>query len=282
MGYKRNIKDSVKRMLYAKSGNICAMNGCKNSLIYENYANVSEICHINAVNENGARYCPDLYDEYINSYENLILLCPMHHSEIDKRENESRYTVEFMKNMKSFHEQQVMGALLSRPAIQPPINWETYNINNIIDSYNNIFDKIIGVKCIYKTLDLVLTMKDETRSVVYGMALLCSKNKTDIIDMTRLFQIVNMCNYSFIETISIFDNQKLIEEIGITDPLAGYEDSEGYYHLVQSDYSYKVANGTWQLRKKGRIFMIICSLMSDPFDFYDFVVNRNIEKLRTV
>ena len=36
MGYKRNIKESVRRLLYANSGNACAMYGCNNALIYAN------------------------------------------------------------------------------------------------------------------------------------------------------------------------------------------------------------------------------------------------------
>lgn len=282
MGYTRSIKDSVKRMLYAKSGNVCAMYGCKNKLIYENSTNISEICHINAVNDNGARYRTDLLDEYINSYDNLILLCPTHHSIIDKKENEGAYPVDFLKNMKAYHEQQVMDALLNQTAIEPPINWEYYSVDSIIESYDTVFEKEINAESIYKTLDLVLTMKDAVRSIVYGSALICSQNKTDIVDMARLFQIVNMDEYSFVETVSILDNQKVIEEVSIIDPLAGYEDSEGNYHLVQNNYFYKIQNGTWKLRKRGRIFLIICSLMPNNFDFYDFVVNKNIEKLRNI
>lgn len=282
MGYTRNIKDSIKRMLYAKSGNVCAMYGCKNKLIYENSTNISEICHINAVNDNGARYRPGLSDEYINSYDNLILLCPTHHSIIDKKENEGAYPADFLKNMKAYHEQQVMDALLNQTTIEPPINWENYSVDSIIESYDTVFEKEIHAESIYKTLDLVLTMKDVIRSVVYGIALICSQNKTDIVDMSRLFQIVNLDEYSFAESVSILDKQKMIEEVSIIDPLAGYEDSEGNYHLVQNDYFYKIPNGTWQLQKRGRIFLIICSLLPNNFDFYDLVVNRNIEKLRNI
>lgn len=35
---------------------------------------------------------------------NLILLCPTHHSEIDAKENEGFYTVEYLKSMKMQHE----------------------------------------------------------------------------------------------------------------------------------------------------------------------------------
>ena len=53
MGYNRNIKEGTKRMLYMKSGNLCTW--CKQRLVYSNSSNLSEICHIEAVNEDGAR-----------------------------------------------------------------------------------------------------------------------------------------------------------------------------------------------------------------------------------
>ena len=43
MGYKRDVKDSVRRLLYANSGNICAMYGCNNTLVHANTASINEI-----------------------------------------------------------------------------------------------------------------------------------------------------------------------------------------------------------------------------------------------
>lgn len=121
MGYKRDVKDNVRRLLYANSGNICAMYGCSNSLVYANTASINEICHIEAVNEKGARYNTNLTEDYVNSYENLMLLCPTCHSIIDNKQNESFYTVAYLKQMKQFHEQQVQEALMEKVAIEPPI-----------------------------------------------------------------------------------------------------------------------------------------------------------------
>ena len=44
MGYNRKIKDGTKRMLYIKSGNLCAW--CKQTLVYSNSSNLSEIVKI--------------------------------------------------------------------------------------------------------------------------------------------------------------------------------------------------------------------------------------------
>lgn len=105
MGYNRNIKEGTKRMLYMKSGNLCTW--CKQRLVYSNSSNLSEICHIEAVNEDGARYNPNLTNEYVNSYENLILLCANCHTLADNKYNENACSVEMLKSMKCAHEQWV-------------------------------------------------------------------------------------------------------------------------------------------------------------------------------
>ena len=69
---------------------------CNATLILDNSSNASEICHIEAVNEDGARYNPNLTDEYVNSYENLILLCPRCHTIVDDKQNIQIYSVEFL------------------------------------------------------------------------------------------------------------------------------------------------------------------------------------------
>lgn len=46
-----------------------------------------------------------------DDYENLILLCPNHHTLIDKPENEDRYSVDSLKAMKMEHENFVNGRL---------------------------------------------------------------------------------------------------------------------------------------------------------------------------
>lgn len=158
MGYKRDVKENVRRLLYANSGNMCAMYGCNNTLVYANTASINEICHIEAVNENGARYNNNLTDEYVNSYDNLILLCPTCHSIIDNKLNENVYTVDYLKRMKQYHEQQVQEALMNKIVIEPPMYFEGYDISRVVDLYNNLYEKEINEKYVYKILQNVFSM----------------------------------------------------------------------------------------------------------------------------
>lgn len=282
MGYKRNIKDSVRKMLYANSGNVCAMYGCSNSLIHANTSNISEICHIEAVNEDGTRYNANLTDEYVNSYENLILLCPTCHSIVDNKLNEGFYTVSYLKTMKKYHEQQVQEVMMKKAAIEPPIYLEGYDISEIVTCYNYLYENEINEKYTYKVLKIFLSMNIAIRSIVYGIAILCSEEGTDCVDVHRLNEMVNLDIYKYAEILMLLEQQKLIEEVDYTDPLAGYETADGDWHLVQNDYLYKTVKGTWYLKKRGRLIVVVCDIFKNNKNFYDFIVNRNLEMLKTI
>lgn len=282
MGYKRDVKGNVRRLLYANSGNICAMYGCNNPLVYVNTASINEICHIEAVNDEGARYNPNLTDDYVNSYENLMLLCPTCHSIIDNKQNEGFYTVLYLKQMKQFHEQQVQEALMKKAAIEPPIYLEGYDVRGIVDSYNGLYEKEVDKKYVYRILNIILSMNVAIRSVVYGIAILCSEDGTERVDVQRLNQMVNLDLYTYAEILMLLEQQKIIEEINYTNPMAGYETENGDWHLVQNDYLFKTTQGTWYLKKRGRLFTVICDMFQNRKDFYDFMVNRNLEMLKNI
>jgi hypothetical protein len=105
---RKNINIKIIKRLYALSGNQCAFPNCTIKITNaENDTNFSEICHIEAAEQGGARYNPNSNDTDRNSFENLILLCPNHHTEIDSPGNISQYTVEMLRKMKKEHENKI-------------------------------------------------------------------------------------------------------------------------------------------------------------------------------
>lgn len=116
-------------------------------------------------------------DDYVNSYENLMLLCPTCHSVIDNKQNKSFYTVAYLKQMKQFHEQQVQESLMEKVAIEPPIYLEGYDVSGIVDSYNDVYEEEVNEKYVYKILNNILSINAAIRSVVYGIVILCSKDR---------------------------------------------------------------------------------------------------------
>lgn len=100
---RKPIKDTVKKKLFALSGNQCGFPNCTERVYnLDEDILLGEMCHINAVNPNGARYNPELPETEINSFENLLLLCPNHHSFIDK--NPKKYSAISLHEMKANHE----------------------------------------------------------------------------------------------------------------------------------------------------------------------------------
>ena len=169
------------------------------------------------------RYNTNLTDDYVNSYENLMLLCPTCHSIIDNKQNESFFTVAYLKQMKQFHEQQVQEALMEKVAIEPPIYLEGYDVSGIVNSYNDLYEKEVNEKYVYKILNNILSMNIAIRSIVYGIAILCCEERTEQVDVHRLHQMVNLDLYTYAGIMMLLEQQKIIEETSYTDPLDGYE-----------------------------------------------------------
>lgn len=96
--------EKTRKLLWGKSGGKCAFPGCNKDLI-GNEGNIQgEICHIVARKKDGPRGKMD-YDGSIDGEENLILLCPEHHKEIDGFPQ--KYTVEILHQYKKNHEDDV-------------------------------------------------------------------------------------------------------------------------------------------------------------------------------
>ncbi|MFI5933825.1 hypothetical protein [Actinoplanes sp. NPDC051494] len=69
-----------------------------------------EIAHIRAANEGGRRYVRDMTDEERNSFDNLVLLCGVHHKVVDKIRPDD-FTIEELQDWKIMREGPGLGAL---------------------------------------------------------------------------------------------------------------------------------------------------------------------------
>lgn len=97
----RNVTDPVKKKLFGNSANYC--NLCSLEGQFKRFVNL-EMAHIIAFSDDPSapRYVQGKSGD--NSYENLILLCPNHHSEVDHKENAHKYTIEYLIEKKQIHE----------------------------------------------------------------------------------------------------------------------------------------------------------------------------------
>jgi len=99
-----SISEKSIKLLWANAAGRCSFPGCGIRLTGqgiegENYTN-GEMAHIKGDKRGSNRHDESQLAKDRDDYENLILLCPTHHSLIDKPENEKKYSVEWLLNQK--------------------------------------------------------------------------------------------------------------------------------------------------------------------------------------
>lgn len=99
---------ATAKRLFAMSGNRCAFPKCSNPLV-DGTKVTGEICHIRGRRPESPRYDAAQSDRDRHSFENLLLLCPLHHVVVDA--DSEAYTVDRLLKMKRNHEASVQAVL---------------------------------------------------------------------------------------------------------------------------------------------------------------------------
>ncbi len=102
------------KILWGRAAGRCAFPDCRKKLImngnkFDDESLIGEECHIVARELNGPRGDSPLTSEERDEYENLILLCRIHHKLIDDQFH--TYTVQRLQEMKTAHETWVIKSL---------------------------------------------------------------------------------------------------------------------------------------------------------------------------
>src|SRR5262245_55221876 len=116
------ISDKTRKVLWGRSANRCAI--CRRELVvhatpHDDESVVGEECHIVSAQMNGPRYDPALLKQTLDSYNNLILLCRVHHKMVD--DQSETYTVAILEQIKTNHEKWVAEKLNGTSNQQKPI-----------------------------------------------------------------------------------------------------------------------------------------------------------------
>lgn len=99
---------TIKR-LFACSGNRCAFPLCNLPLVHESGKVTGRLCHITARSPGGPRFDGGQSEDERNGFENLLLLCPVHHDVVDAASTSGTYTVENLLEIKATHEERHAG-----------------------------------------------------------------------------------------------------------------------------------------------------------------------------
>jgi hypothetical protein len=94
-------KGETLRELFLKSGNLCTFPGCGRLMMDADGTFVGQVCHIEAAEEEGERFNPNMTNEQRRHVSNLMLMCYEHHQ---KTNNVAEYTVKRLRQMKADHE----------------------------------------------------------------------------------------------------------------------------------------------------------------------------------
>lgn len=106
------ISSKTIKILWSRAAGRCSFPGCAEVLALPECGGaaphtIGEMAHIKGRNQGANRHDLNLSQDELDSYGNLILLCPNHHTIIDTKENEGRYSVGFLHDSKSQHEAKV-------------------------------------------------------------------------------------------------------------------------------------------------------------------------------
>lgn len=128
------ISDKTRKVLWGRSGNRCAI--CKHELIVDATVEDSESvvgdeCHIVSSKVHGPRHDPSYPKDKFDLYENLILLCRIHHKMID--DQSETYSTGILRQMKSNHEVWVTQKLSDKPPTPKP--WKLRRVKQNIPEY---------------------------------------------------------------------------------------------------------------------------------------------------
>lgn len=107
----------ARKLLWGRSGNRCAFPGCGQALTVDlgdpesgilaaSGVILGEEAHIRSAQPTGPRYDAEYPGGQIDAYPNLILLCPTHHTLIDKNGADD-FSVESLERMRREHEEKV-------------------------------------------------------------------------------------------------------------------------------------------------------------------------------
>lgn len=107
------IKEKVRLYVAFRSGGLCAHPDCQARLTEEPAGDdegviIGEAAHIYGEKPGSARHDPEKKPDFLNGAENLIYLCPTHHTLIDKQPE--TYSVEVLFRWKSKHEMKMREA----------------------------------------------------------------------------------------------------------------------------------------------------------------------------
>lgn len=190
------ISIKTQKMLWGRAASRCGFPDCQKELVMDatqtdDESLVGEACHIVARSEDGPRGDSGLTPEQRDEYGNLILLCNVHHKQIDDQPGE--YNVNKLLEIKNKHENWVKDKLQSfDPAKQRD--------DEIYVSYVELFEKFIDIYNWDKWISGLLS---------YGQPRI-DKKKYEHLQELRTWLLSRIWPKRYLDLESAFENFRII------------------------------------------------------------------------
>jgi hypothetical protein len=126
------------RELFLKSGNICAFPNCGHLMMDADGVFIGQVCHIEAAEEGGERFNPNMSNEDRRGFANLMLMCLEHHKVTD---DVAKFPAEKLRQMKTEHERR-----FSRPdraILEKLTDWTTIEQPKRVANLRRL-DEVLG------------------------------------------------------------------------------------------------------------------------------------------
>lgn len=206
MGRLTPTKDIV-RALFARSGNQCAFPDCSHILINERNDFVGQICHIEAAQQGGERFNPNMSNEERRSYDNLILLCYAHHVETNHIED---FSVEKLKAIKKYHEDRcklttfkISESSLLKISQDAEKYWEDIKVLNT--TKHSLKEMAFEINASASFFELCDEIRAALESIKYAFEMFNQSNRDLLKDLKLIFEENNL-DFSIVERIPYCHN----------------------------------------------------------------------------
>lgn len=226
----------VIRQLYLRSGNQCAFPNCTNKIIDENGNFIGQICHIEAAEEGGERFNPNMTNEERRSYDNLMLMCYEHHIVTN---DVQKYTVSTLKQMKRDHEAKISQLMQEgQNLVQDYAISENYleaktckTLSEVLEYGCTDDENSLHVRALNGFLKRLVDLPQETRHV---LAIMISRSFQDIMDkcyvpLKEIELSINRDEAFIYQNIDILNRRNIIS-------LPGFDDYGQPFCILYPDY----------------------------------------------
>lgn len=184
------------------SGNTCAFPNCPVPLVDEGGVITAEICHIKAKNAGGKRYDASQTNQERDDFENLILMCPIHHTVIDA--DEEVFTIELLQQIKKNHNTKTFSS------------YEQGNLETLLENYlRSITEKVTHPP------DSSKSLQQQNSSLIKARKLAAEKTHNErrqdwLVSYDGLVDVINSVNEIFSLINNRFsENAKTFATLGI-------------------------------------------------------------------